>query len=294
MDSKEQSTRAEAWKAFALHQTWCSACAESVATCDEGMRLRDAAIELDAQPQQPPKIDVEHLIRTVLPGGYSVDPQAVADDLRRYSDAWEPQQPAEPPFGYAYLLWDENDCIQRIKFSTIQAHEPFGVAGKDFDRSFLVTCVPLYEEPQQPAGWEMVPVEPTDEMVSAGCQKHTCVQQDPWYSDEDITEEDCKRIYAAMLAAAPAHPSQQEDAVRPDADWVQGPYIAATGRGWCARIDGTDIFSDLNRHGCKGRITFEIAGGLPSREAAEQALRDWLSKQIAAMSDSAREGGKNG
>lgn len=55
--------------------------------------IAEVLARLDAQPQ-PPKIDVEHLIRTVLPGGHSCDPQAVADDLRRYFDAWEPQQSA--------------------------------------------------------------------------------------------------------------------------------------------------------------------------------------------------------
>lgn len=63
---------------------------------------------------------------------------------------------------------------------------------------------PLYLAPQPavPEGWELVPVEPTDEMIDAGCKQHTCEQQDYWYSDEELRDSDCIDIYKAMLAAA--------------------------------------------------------------------------------------------
>ena len=53
-----------------------------------------------------------------------------------------------------------------------------------------------------PAGWKLVPIEPTDAMLDAGCGKHVCTQGDPWYSSPDLSEGDCKAIYAAMLDSA--------------------------------------------------------------------------------------------
>lgn len=72
--------------------------------------------------------------------------------------------------------------------------------------------------------------------------------------------------------------SIREDSINSAHDWVQGPYVTDTmGSGWCVRIDGTSIFDGLNKYGCKGRITFQIAAGLKSKEEAEQALANWLS-----------------
>ncbi|WP_241043688.1 hypothetical protein [Achromobacter xylosoxidans] len=58
-----------------------------------------------------------------------------------------------------------------------------------------------------PAGWKLVPIEPTDAMLDAGIKQHRCEQGDPWYSSPDLGEGDCREIYAAMLNAAPAAPS---------------------------------------------------------------------------------------
>lgn len=86
------------------------------------------------------------------------------------------------------------------------------------------------------------------------------------------------------LYAAPVAAQAQPDAIRHEHDWVQGPYITDTvGSGWCVRIDGTNIFADLNQYGCKGRVTFQIARGLASKEEAETALDEWLSKYVTAQ-----------
>ncbi|MGN3704502.1 hypothetical protein [Achromobacter xylosoxidans] len=58
-----------------------------------------------------------------------------------------------------------------------------------------------------PDGWKLVPIEPNEAMLDAGCKQHRCEQGDPWYSSPDLSEGDCKAIYAAMLDAAPAHPA---------------------------------------------------------------------------------------
>ena len=60
---------------------------------------------------------------------------------------------------------------------------------------------PLYAAPVAvqavPAGWQLVPVEPTPEMVNAG--RTTPVPSDiEWDEDEDY-----RAVYKAMLAAAP-------------------------------------------------------------------------------------------
>lgn len=52
------------------------------------------------------------------------------------------------------------------------------------------------------SGHVRVPVEPTEEMIEAGCKQHECKQQDPWYSNEELSEYDCKAIYKAMLNAS--------------------------------------------------------------------------------------------
>ncbi|GEM_PF-6476713 len=61
--------------------------------------------------------------------------------------------------------------------------------------------------------WKIVPVEPTDDMIDSGCKQHKCEQGDSWYTAFDLSEGDCRLIYAAMLDAAPAPaPSAPGDA----------------------------------------------------------------------------------
>ncbi|QEA10861.1 transcriptional regulator [Bordetella phage vB_BbrS_PHB09] len=74
------------------------------------------------------------------------------------------------------------------------------------------------------------------------------------------------------------------DGKRPDLDWIEGVRVTDTvGRGWCVRIDGTDIFEDANRYGCKGRKSFQIASGLSNKQEAERAALEWLDRQRAAL-----------
>lgn len=62
--------------------------ARDYATTDytEDMATKSAALSTPAQAQQ--SIDAEALIRAVLPGGSSCDPQTVADEIRRYLGQW--------------------------------------------------------------------------------------------------------------------------------------------------------------------------------------------------------------
>lgn len=74
------------------------------------------------------------------------------------------------------------------------------------------------------------------------------------------------------------------DGKRPDLDWIEGVRVTDTvGRGWCVRIDGTDIYEDANRYGCKGRKSFQIASGLSNKQEAEHVALEWLDRQRAAL-----------
>ncbi|WP_125117734.1 hypothetical protein [Bordetella trematum] len=96
-----------------------------------------------------------------------------------------------------------------------------------------------------------------------------------------------ERAYAAPPAAAERAPGADErlpDGKRPDLDWIEDVRVTDTvGRGWCARIDGTDIFDDVNRYGCKGSRSFQIASALPSKQEAERVAAEWLDRQRNAL-----------
>lgn len=49
---------------------------------------------------------------------------------------------------------------------------------------------------------KLVPAEPTQEMIDAGCKKHTCNYGD-FCLESEIEDQDVKSIYVAMLSAAP-------------------------------------------------------------------------------------------
>lgn len=51
-------------------------------------------------------------------------------------------------------------------------------------------------------GHVRVPVEPTEAMIEAGCKQNECQQQDTWYSNDELSEYDCKAIYKAILNAS--------------------------------------------------------------------------------------------
>lgn len=128
-------------------------------------------------------------------------------------------------------------------------------------------------------------MNPTDKEIRDHLQAHGAL----------VTENGVAAVRVALGKwgnAAPVAAQVQQpacDAVQNDRNWIQGPYVTDTmGSGWCVRIDGTDIFADLNRYGCKGRVTFQIAEGLGSKEEAEAALSDWLRKSdpVAAQAHS--------
>jgi len=88
--------------------------------------------------------------------------------------------------------------------------------------------------------WKLVPVEPTVAMVNAGTWmeygESSCAMQ---RADEDSVRE----VWAAMLAAAPAAPSAESEAVAvdierliadcvPGGDWCDPQAVADAIRAW--------------------------------------------------------------
>ena len=54
-------------------------------------------------------------------------------------------------------------------------------------------------QPAVPAGWKLVPIEPTREMVNWACQDIKCFGENRWT---------CRDAYNALLAAAPTPPKE--------------------------------------------------------------------------------------
>ena len=70
-------------------------------------------------------------------------------------------------------------------------------------------------------------------------------------------------------------------------DWISNVHVTNTlGRGWCVRIDGCNVFGEINQYGVKPRITFAIASDLKSQEEAKQFAINWLRGQSDLHDDS--------
>lgn len=69
-------------------------------------------------------------------------------------------------------------------------------------------------------------------------------------------------------------------------DWIQPLAISNTlGNGWCVRIDGSDVFDDINQYGVKTRRSLQVASGLKSKGEARTAAIEWLNAQLAALEE---------
>ncbi|AUR88802.1 coil containing protein [Vibrio phage 1.118.B._10N.261.49.F6] len=67
-------------------------------------------------------------------------------------------------------------------------------------------------------------------------------------------------------------------------DWVQSVHVTNTlGNGWCVRLDGSDVFDEINVHGVKTRRTLSIAKGLSSESEAKQTAVHWLKDQLKQL-----------
>lgn len=72
-------------------------------------------------------------------------------------------------------------------------------------------------------------------------------------------------------------------------DWIEDLNIGKCSNGWFVRIDGCDVFDDIQRSGghpiCeyKGRKTFSIAEKLENTEEAKQVAKEWLISQLKIL-----------
>ena len=107
-----------------------------------------------------------------------------------------------------FVLRDANARWQKLSASAPAPAEPVAwqwrkkgepwSLDKTFNRQVYATTPdsevrPLYAAPAAPAGWQLVPVEPTPEMAKAGCYR---------YCKEFVKD------YKAMIAAAPTDVGQ--------------------------------------------------------------------------------------
>ncbi|EFF76118.1 hypothetical protein [Achromobacter piechaudii] len=107
---------------------------------------------------------------------------------------------------------------------------------------------------------------------------------DDWTGEPEAKAEYDRTLRVVAALSKLRAEGVQADGKRHDLDWIEGVRVTDTvGRGWCVRIDGTDIFEDVNRYGCKGRRSFQIASGLPNKQDAERVAAEWLDHQRAAL-----------
>lgn len=103
------------------HAVWSLEEAAWIEQRDQQWRLwaESAAPAPAAHPRQlvsVSSIDVERLIAECLPGGSVCDPQAVADNIRRYCNAWPGAAPAAQPLTEAPAELRGLDTASRVRF----------------------------------------------------------------------------------------------------------------------------------------------------------------------------------
>lgn len=123
---------------------------------------------------------------------------------------------------------------------------------------------PLGMSGGEPAGWMLVPVEPTAEMVEAAVEH--------WHTHNDLLDEEVKGTYAAMLAATPTPPIEGRDA-----DVERELRVAKA----IARANG-DEFANAFANKTRWIAKRGMSGGR-FRDANEPFQSDYLAMARAAL-----------
>lgn len=90
---------------------------------------------------------------------------------------------------------EQAEKVEPVAWRLYKGGELYALRHKKDDRGAYYTWEPLYTHPAPiPEGWQLVPVEPTPEMLAAS-----------WETDLKATDINTvrKELYQAMLAAAP-------------------------------------------------------------------------------------------
>lgn len=149
-----------------------------------------------------------------------------SDELRALADALEPMAKA-PRFEDfdvpAFCAWvraqadaqpvawiARNLTTGRVKWTTDRCR----ARGWTRDANLRVKLLYAHPAPAVPAGWQLVPVEPTPEMLSAVGM----MDGYDWHAPGCSPDADHANWYSAMIAAAPAAP-QAESMADSDADY---------------------------------------------------------------------------
>ena len=105
-----------------------------------------------------------------------------------------------------------------------------------------LAAVERVEEPREPSGWKLVPVEPTEAMLSVHASPMLRIG-DP---DDTLVQQWRSAVYRSMLAAAPLPPVESEtDAARSEgyrAGMMRASVIIAS-----AKSNGWDVTATINR-----------------------------------------------
>lgn len=175
------------------------------------------------------------------------------DELRALADALEPmaRAPRFEDFDVpAFCAWvraqadaqpvawiARNLTTGRVKWTTDRCR----ARGWTRDANLRVKLLYAHPAPAVPAGWQLVPVEPTPEMLQAGASIMD-FDRSGWY-DADVSRGE----YRAMLAAAPTAP-QAEQPIDLDAVAMQQMRQAAAESTWMpSEYTSNDWIADVCR-----------------------------------------------
>jgi hypothetical protein len=124
-----------------------------------------------------------------------------------------------------------------------------------------------------PAGWKLVPVEPTDDMLinvdeEVGGHCHSCTR---WKASFD----DCRRVWAEMLAASPAAPAQQAESWPCPKCGVERSHFPACAQDGCPlMLNGLTESETSATASVAGLVhpSSTVGAGLPARTTTFGAL----------------------
>lgn len=95
-------------------------------------------------------------------------------------------------------------------------HTPLGLGEMEALRFIRDEATNRRPSPAAGADYVVVPREPSDEMVNAGCKAWYGAGDWKYHHDKPGSREDMRDAYRAMLAAAPAQPAPKDDGRLPD------------------------------------------------------------------------------
>ena len=130
-----------------------------------------------------------------------------------------------------------------------------------------------------PHGWKLVPVEPTQEMKTAGIAVEVYPDSPP--EIDCLTWEEVRAIYQDMIAAAPTPPAQ-DAAPEPPPECQTEAEKRAFVFGWWRAMESARGDAELLRHALD--VLEQLQGGCTDAEdGTVEAITVWCPELIAAL-----------